>query len=41
MKTAQAQLAAAKNALAVAEADRKSRDAERQELHGAHLRARR
>ena len=32
MKTAQAQLAAAKNALSVAEADRKSRDAERQEL---------
>ena len=32
MKTAQAQLAAAKNALGVAEADRKSRDAERQEL---------
>jgi RND family efflux transporter MFP subunit len=32
MKTAQAQLAAARNALAVAEADRKSRDAERQEL---------
>jgi HlyD family secretion protein len=32
MKTAQAQLAAAQNALGVAEADRKSRDAERQEL---------
>jgi HlyD family secretion protein len=32
MKTAQAQLAAAQFALAVAEADRKSRDAERQEL---------
>lgn len=32
MKTAQAQLAAARNALSVAEADRKSRDAERQEL---------
>ena len=32
MKTAQAQLAAARNALTVAEADRKSRDAERQEL---------
>jgi HlyD family secretion protein len=32
MKTAQAQLAAAKFALGVAEADRKSRDAERQEL---------
>ncbi len=32
LKTAQAQLAAAKNALSVAEADRKSRDAERQEL---------
>jgi HlyD family secretion protein len=32
LKTAQAQLAAAKNALAVAEADRKSRDAERHEL---------
>jgi HlyD family secretion protein len=32
MKTAQAQLAAAQNALSVAEADRKSRDAERQEL---------
>ena len=32
MKTAQAQLAAAKNALSLAEADRKSRDAERQEL---------
>jgi HlyD family secretion protein len=32
MKTAQAQLAAANNALSVAEADRKSRDAERQEL---------
>jgi len=32
MKTAQAQLAAAKNALTVSEADRKSRDAERQEL---------
>ena len=31
-KTAQAQLAAANNALAAAEADRKSRDAERQEL---------
>ena len=32
MKTAQAQLAAARHALSVAEADRKSRDAERQEL---------
>jgi RND family efflux transporter MFP subunit len=32
MKTARAQLAAANNALSVAEADRKSRDAERQEL---------
>jgi RND family efflux transporter MFP subunit len=32
MKTAQAQLAAAQNALGVAQADRKSRDAERQEL---------
>jgi len=32
MKTAQAQLAAAQHALGVAEADRKSRDAERQEL---------
>ena len=32
LKTAQAQLAAAKNALTVAEADRKSRDAERREL---------
>jgi RND family efflux transporter MFP subunit len=32
MKTAQAQFAAAQNALGVAEADRKSRDAERQEL---------
>jgi HlyD family secretion protein len=32
MKTAEAQLAAARNALSVAEADRKSRDAERQEL---------
>ncbi len=32
MKTAQAQLAAAQNALGVAEADRKSRGAERQEL---------
>jgi HlyD family secretion protein len=32
MKTAQAQLAAANNALSVAEADRKSRHAERQEL---------
>ena len=32
MKTAQAQLAAANNALSVAQADRKSRDAERQEL---------
>src|SRR5271166_1599872 len=32
LKTAQAQLAAADNALSVAEADRKSRDAERQEL---------
>jgi RND family efflux transporter MFP subunit len=32
MKTAQAQLAAARNALSLAEADRKSRDAERQEL---------
>ena len=32
MKTAQAQLSAANNALSVAEADRKSRDAERQEL---------
>ena len=32
LKTAQAQLAAANNALSVAEADRKSRDAERQEL---------
>jgi HlyD family secretion protein len=32
MKTAQAQLAAAQNALGVAEADRKSRDGERQEL---------
>jgi HlyD family secretion protein len=32
MKTAQAQLAASQNALGVAEADRKSRDAERQEL---------
>jgi HlyD family secretion protein len=32
MKTAQAQLAAARNALGLAEADRKSRDAERQEL---------
>ena len=32
LKTAQAQLAAAKNAFAVAEADRHSRDAERQEL---------
>ena len=32
MKTAQAQLSAAQNALGVAEADRKSRDAERQEL---------
>jgi HlyD family secretion protein len=32
MKTAQAQLAAATHALSVAEADRKSRDAERQEL---------
>jgi RND family efflux transporter MFP subunit len=32
MKTAQAQLAAARNALSVAEADRKSRDGERQEL---------
>jgi HlyD family secretion protein len=32
MKSAQAQLAAARNALTVAEADRKSRDAERQEL---------
>ena len=32
MKTAQAQLAAANHALSVAEADRKSRDAERQEL---------
>jgi HlyD family secretion protein len=31
-KTAQAQLAAARNALSVSEADRKSRDAERQEL---------
>ena len=36
MKTAQAQLAAAQNALGVAEADRKSRDAERQELARAH-----
>ena len=35
MKTAQAQLAAARNALGVAEADRKSRDAERQELRCA------
>ena len=33
MKTAQAQFAAANNALSVAEADRKSRDAERQELN--------
>jgi len=33
LKTAQAQLAAANNALSVAEADRKSRDAERQELN--------
>jgi RND family efflux transporter MFP subunit len=32
MKTAEAQLAAARNALKLAEADRKSRDAERQEL---------
>jgi HlyD family secretion protein len=32
MKTAQAQLSAAQNALSVSEADRKSRDAERQEL---------
>src|ERR1700722_3339086 len=32
MKTAQAQLSAAQNALGVSEADRKSRDAERQEL---------
>ncbi|HEY1783851.1 MAG TPA: efflux RND transporter periplasmic adaptor subunit [Roseiarcus sp.] len=32
MKTAQAQLSASQNALGVAEADRKSRDAERQEL---------
>jgi HlyD family secretion protein len=32
MKTAEAQLAAARNALSVAEADRKSRDAERREL---------
>jgi len=32
LKTAQAQLGAAKNALTVAEADRKSRDAERREL---------
>jgi HlyD family secretion protein len=32
LKTAQAQLASANNALSVAEADRKSRDAERQEL---------
>jgi RND family efflux transporter MFP subunit len=32
MKTAEAQLAAAQNALGLAEADRKSRDAERQEL---------
>src|SRR5208283_1135060 len=32
LKTAQAQLAAANNALSVAEADRKARDAERQEL---------
>ncbi len=32
LKTAQAQLSAANNALSVAEADRKSRDAERQEL---------
>ncbi len=32
LKTAQAQFAAANNALSVAEADRKSRDAERQEL---------
>ena len=32
MKTAEAQLAASQNALGVAEADRKSRDAERQEL---------
>jgi len=32
MKTAQAQFAAAQNALGLAEADRKSRDAERQEL---------
>jgi RND family efflux transporter MFP subunit len=32
LKTAQAQLAAARNALAVAEADRKSREAERSEL---------
>ena len=32
MKTAEAQLAAARNALRLAEADRKSRDAERQEL---------
>ena len=32
LKTAQAQLAAANNALSVAEADRKSRDGERQEL---------
>ena len=32
MKTAQAQLAGASNALSVAEADRKARDAERQEL---------
>jgi HlyD family secretion protein len=32
MKTAEAQFAAANNALSVAEADRKSRDAERQEL---------
>jgi RND family efflux transporter MFP subunit len=32
MKTAEAQLAAARHALSVAEADRKSRDAERQEL---------
>ena len=33
LKTAQAELAAADNALSVAEADRKSRDAERQELN--------
>ena len=32
LKTSQAQLASARNALAVAEADRKARDAERQEL---------